>query len=71
MNLAGRTALITGAGQGIGRACAEVFAERGAKVVLLDKNVETLPRVAEHIAAKGRRLWRESSTSPMRNPFTR
>lgn len=53
MNLAGRTALITGAGQGIGRACAEVFAERGARVVLLDKNTETLPRVAEHIAATG------------------
>ena len=53
MNLAGRTALITGAGQGIGRACAEIFAQRGAKVVLLDKNVETLPRVAEHIVASG------------------
>ena len=53
MNLSGRTALITGAGQGIGRACAEVFAERGAKVVLLDKNAETLPKVAEHIAAGG------------------
>ena len=53
MNLVGRTALITGAGQGIGRASAEVFAERGAKLVLLDKNKETLPKVAEHLAAKG------------------
>ena len=53
MNLSGRTALITGAGQGIGRACAEVFAERGANLVLMDKNNRTLPKVADHIAEKG------------------
>ncbi|OPY71930.1 MAG: 3-oxoacyl-(acyl-carrier-protein) reductase FabG [Syntrophorhabdus sp. PtaU1.Bin002] len=53
MNLKGHTALITGAGQGIGQACAEVLSERGAAVVLLDKNRQTLPRVADHIAAKG------------------
>ena len=52
MNLSGHTALITGAGQGIGQACAEVFAERGARLILLDKNGETLPRIAEHIASK-------------------
>lgn len=53
MNLSGRTALITGAGQGIGEACARVFAERGATLVLLDKNKETLPRVANSIAENG------------------
>lgn len=53
MDLSGRTALITGAGQGIGRVCAEIFAERGAALILLDKNKKTLPRVAEHIAKKG------------------
>ena len=53
MDFSGRTALITGAGQGIGRACAEVFAERGAALVLLDKNRRTLPRVAEALSAKG------------------
>jgi 3-oxoacyl-[acyl-carrier protein] reductase len=53
MDLRGHTALITGAGQGIGRACAEVFSQRGAAVVLLDKNRSTLPRVAEAIAAGG------------------
>ncbi|MBN2033963.1 MAG: SDR family oxidoreductase [Deltaproteobacteria bacterium] len=42
MRLEYRRALITGAGQGIGRACAEVFAERGADLVLLDRNPETL-----------------------------
>ncbi|MCX7965150.1 MAG: SDR family oxidoreductase [Syntrophorhabdaceae bacterium] len=53
MDLSGRTALITGAGQGIGEACARVFAEKGAKLVLLDKNRETLPRVANSIAEQG------------------
>jgi 3-oxoacyl-[acyl-carrier protein] reductase len=53
MNLSGRTALITGAGQGIGQACAEVFAQRGAALVLIDKNKKTLPKVAAHIAEKG------------------
>lgn len=53
MNLKGRTALITGAGQGIGQACAEVFAERGAELVLMDKNAKTLPKVADHITQKG------------------
>jgi len=53
MNLSGRVALITGAGQGIGEACARVFAERGAMLVLLDKNKETLPHVANSIAEHG------------------
>ena len=53
MDLSGRTALITGAGQGIGRACAEVFAARGAHVVLLDKNRKTLPKVADQLAQTG------------------
>jgi 3-oxoacyl-[acyl-carrier protein] reductase len=53
MHLSGHTALITGAGQGIGEACAEVFAERGASLILLDKNKKTLPHVADRIASKG------------------
>lgn len=52
MNLSSHTALITGAGQGIGKACAEIFAERGARLVLLDKNRKTLPAVAEHLSSK-------------------
>lgn len=53
MNLTGRTALITGAGQGIGKACAEVFAERGANLVILDKNPLTTPQVAEDLSSRG------------------
>ena len=47
--LKGHRALITGAGQGIGRACAEVFVARGADVVLIDRNPETLREVAENL----------------------
>jgi len=42
MDLSGHRALITGAGQGIGRACAQVFALKGADLILFDKNPETL-----------------------------
>lgn len=52
-DLAGRTALITGAGQGIGKACAHVFGERGAKLILMDKNRKTLPEVEAELKAKG------------------
>lgn len=38
--LAGRTAIITGAADGIGRRCAEVFAAQGAQVVVADINAE-------------------------------
>lgn len=56
MNLKGRTALITGAGQGIGRACAEVFASRGADLVLLEKNSSTIHVISDEIRKRGRKV---------------
>jgi len=44
--LAGKTALVTGAGSGIGRACARVLAEAGAKVHVVDRDGETAAHVA-------------------------
>ena len=40
MRLEGKTAIITGAGSGQGRAAAELFAREGARVVVADVNVE-------------------------------
>jgi 3-oxoacyl-[acyl-carrier protein] reductase len=49
----GRVALVTGASQGIGRACALVLAAGGAKVALCARNQEKLEQVAAEIAAAG------------------
>ncbi|ERN41012.1 short-chain alcohol dehydrogenase of unknown specificity [Rubidibacter lacunae KORDI 51-2] len=47
------TVLITGASQGIGRATARLFAERGCGVVLAARTTERLKQVAETIRASG------------------
>ena len=49
----GRVALITGASQGIGRACALALAEGGALIALAARNEEKLAAVAKEIADKG------------------
>ncbi|WP_433532539.1 3-hydroxybutyrate dehydrogenase [Micromonospora sp. CA-263727] len=46
VDLAGRTALVTGGGGGIGRACARRLAAAGASVLVVDRNVEAAKLVA-------------------------
>ena len=53
LDLAGRTALVTGAGAGSGRAIALALAAKGASVALIDLNIERADKVAELIHARG------------------
>jgi glucose 1-dehydrogenase/3-oxoacyl-[acyl-carrier protein] reductase len=56
MKLKGRIAIVTGAGQGIGRGIAEAFAEQGADVVINDLVEDARTKeVLEAIEARGRR----------------
>jgi len=48
-----RTALVTGAGQGLGAAISLAFAEVGAKVILLGRTEKYLAGVTEEITNKG------------------
>lgn len=53
-SLVGRTALVTGASRGIGRAVALAFAEQGADLVLSSRKREGLEAVAQEVEALGR-----------------
>ncbi|MBZ5505954.1 MAG: 3-oxoacyl-[acyl-carrier-protein] reductase [Acidobacteriia bacterium] len=57
----GRVALITGASQGIGRACALALAEGGASIALAARNVKKLEEVAKEIESRGG----QAATFPM------
>ena len=48
--LAGKTAIITGAGSGIGRATARLFAAEGARLLLVDRSAEGLAETASGFA---------------------
>jgi len=53
MSLSGRVALVTGASQGIGRACALKFAAQGATVAVAARNQEKLDQLVGEITAAG------------------
>lgn len=52
-SLQGRTALVTGAGQGIGRALARALAEAGASVAIVDIDGDSAQEAATEIAGTG------------------
>jgi NAD(P)-dependent dehydrogenase (short-subunit alcohol dehydrogenase family) len=53
MRLVNKVALITGAGNGIGRATAQLFAQEGAKVVVQDVNAEMAQETVQLIRKAG------------------
>jgi NAD(P)-dependent dehydrogenase (short-subunit alcohol dehydrogenase family) len=55
MDFSGKTAVVTGAASGMGRATAVGFGEAGANVALLDVNEDGANRVAERIDGSGAR----------------
>lgn len=52
-NLYGKTAIVTGAGQGMGEAFAKTLAANGASVAVADINAEAAARVATEIISSG------------------
>ena len=46
LELKGKVAIVGGGSKGLGRACAEVLAEEGAKVTICSRNREDLEKTA-------------------------
>jgi len=55
MNVSGRVAIVTGGGQGIGKAIVEKLGSYGADVVVVDVNLEKAQAVSDSIKQMGRR----------------
>lgn len=55
MSINGKVALVTGAGQGIGRAIALRLANDGADITIMDLNQEKMDEVAEEVRSTGRK----------------
>jgi len=64
MELAGRTALLTGATGGLGRAIATALAERGASLVLSGRKTEALEELAAALPGDGHRVLAADLAEP-------
>jgi len=56
-DLKGKTAVVTGAGRGIGRAIALKFAAHGADIAAVDLKTEFVQETADEVRKLGRRAW--------------
>jgi NAD(P)-dependent dehydrogenase (short-subunit alcohol dehydrogenase family) len=63
MKIEGRVAIITGAGSGIGRAMAQIFAAEGARLVLADVDEARLKAVEAELPASAETAWRLTDVS--------
>ncbi len=57
MNLKDKVAIITGGASGIGEWGTRIFAEKGAKVVILDVNEEAGKKLEAELSEKGQNVW--------------
>jgi short-subunit dehydrogenase len=64
MELAGQTALLTGATGGLGRAIAAALAERGASLVLSARKAEALEALAAELPGEGHRVLPSDLAEP-------
>jgi NAD(P)-dependent dehydrogenase (short-subunit alcohol dehydrogenase family) len=69
--LAGKVAIVTGGGAGIGEASCRLFAEEGASLVVVDRHADAAQRVAQAIAGAGGRALAVAADVSQRDDVVR